>query len=101
MLLQVSFHRGISKAKYRADLKGAEVRIMRNYAKIGALGVLDFAQGGNPNGGSEFAHAALKRFEFHQRAELLEGDLVFRSGDRAVKGFVLRGRDAWSVGLKI
>src|SRR5207247_2586227 len=101
MLLEVSFHCRVSEVKYRADLECAEVRIVRNNSQISALGVLDFAQSRNPNRGSQFAHAALKRFEFHQGAELLESSFVFRRRDGSVKCFVSRGGNAWRVGLKV
>jgi hypothetical protein len=58
------------------------------------FGILHLAQGGDPDGGREFAHAALEGLELHQGAEFLQPLLVGRVRDRAVHRVAVRRGEA-------
>ena len=86
-----------------ADLEGIEIAVGRNDVESGAVGVLHLAQGGDPDGGREFLHAALEGLQLHHGTEGLDPFLIFRRGlgHAAVDGVVVRRRETGDVGLEV
>ena len=94
VLLQIIFHVRVAPVKHRADFERAEIFVLGNDVQLRAVWILHLAQGRNPDRRRQLLHAALERFQFHQRAELFQASLVVGRRNFAVNRVTMRGGDA-------
>jgi hypothetical protein len=101
VLVQISLHVRVGEIENRADLERANIGIMRNNIQPRPARILRFAQGGQPDFGREFLHAALERLQLEAGAEFLERRLVVGRGRRPMQGLMLRRRNLRRIGVQV
>ena len=101
VFFEIGFQLRIVPMEKRAHLQSAEIGIGGHDVEPGPVRILHLAQRGDPDRGGQFAHAALERFQLHQRAKLLEPLFITQAGQRPVDRLIMGGADLWKIGLDI